>query len=145
MIKNPGLFTWVAWHFSLNYNLNCNYKITSTIQITGGESKNLVGLKRGIKDSENFFAFVSNNDGAFSVIKYFNNAAYTIVPFKGFDKDSKNYKLEVRRKGSKWQFYTDHQFFADAPVEDLPGKSIGFIVSDDIILEVDDIKVVFFK
>ena len=126
-----------------NINEDQDYSISlSTVHINGVKNQ-FFGLCFGYENVDNFYAFVINTNGFFSVYQY-NFGDYEIVISHTLSEairkeDNAVNILTLRQEDGTWRFYINDQFVVSCPSQVYYGDLVGVLVGGKQKIEFDDL------
>jgi hypothetical protein len=132
------------WHATVPVAITQNedFKIECLVKKIDGVNNFGHGLIWGLKDRDNFYVFLINGNGSFTVRKKKDGNIIRIIPWSisnSIKKLTSNNKLAIEKEDDKMLFYINGIFVGRAPFEPLFGNRIGFSVEDKQTIAFDDL------
>jgi hypothetical protein len=119
-----------------------NFKIECTVKKIDGVSNFGYGLLWGLKDRDNFYYFLINDDGKFTFAKKQDGKLIRIIPWSVSSSTKNlilNNKLAIEKEDDQLMFHINDVFVGKARFEPLFGNRIGFIIYNKQTITFDDL------
>jgi hypothetical protein len=120
-----------------------NYRISAKLSKMKGIDNNGFGLVWGSVDANNQFEYVISANGHFKILKWENGEKTDLIEWtyhSGIKKwDMSNNSLAVENSGGLFRFYINDIYVAMLPAQKSSGKKLGFVLNENMLVEVDEI------
>ena len=131
---------------SINIGEDQDFIIETTLRMTRGAETTAFGLIWGSDGGSNYYHFAINGSGSYIIIKMVYGEWEDMIDWtsssavKTYDSGGWN-KLTVSKKGNKISFYINDQWVNEYSYEEFFGNRMGYRISSEMKVEIDDIKV----
>lgn len=131
-----------AWNFwqSIPVHPDTAYYIESQLTPSLEEAKKSVyGIIWGVKDLNNYNAFLISNEGQASVVTCQRGVFHRVMPWLqvGIYESNHPHKLGIRKNNGRLRFYLDNKFLFKTPVLPFYGDLLGFIIAGKTRVDID--------
>lgn len=120
-----------------------NYRISAKLSKVKGIDNNGFGLVWGSVDANNQFEYVISANGHFKILKWENGKKTDLIEWtyhSGIKKwDMSTNTLTVENSGGLFRFYINDIYVAMLPAQKSSGKKLGFVLNENMLVEVDEI------
>ncbi len=119
-----------------------NYRISAKLSKIKGIDNNGFGLVWGSTDANNEFEFVISGNGHFKVLKWEQGKKTDLIDWtyhSAVNKwDFSNNEIAVENSEGLFRFYINGAYVALLKAQELFGKKTGFVLNENMIVEVDE-------
>jgi outer membrane protein OmpA-like peptidoglycan-associated protein len=134
-----------AWYFwqSVPVHPDTSYYIESKITPFLESKQSVYGLIWGVRDLNNYNAFLMSNEGKTSVMVCRNGVVTKIVNWTqvGYYQSNQTHTLAIRKNNGKMRYYLDGQLIMRTPILPFYGDLLGFIITGKTSAHIDHLLV----
>lgn len=134
-----------AWYFwqSIPVHPDTSYYIESKITPFLDSKQSVYGLIWGVKDLNNYNAFLISNEGKASVMLCKEGKLTKIVNWTqvGYYQSNQTHTLAIRKNNGKLRYYLDKQMVMRTPILPFHGDLLGFLITGKTRAHIDHLLV----
>lgn len=144
LLVNSSFFPSFYSGIYLGFNLSGDYKIVTKIKWEKPSSGTYAGIIWGMKDYDNYNAFLMNAEGNFSALHMENNEASLLLPEVYVSEEKQEYTLEIKKQGDFLYFLVNHKEIGKSETIPLNGNYFGFLLMGKTSVVADNFKISIF-